>query len=143
METTFNAFFERYQDLFRQGLRGEADLAQVASSYAAAFIAASPAGVDVGRNDERLQQVMREGFERYRRLGTKDMLLRRVRVTPIDACHCVAHVAWTGIYDRGANPDVAIDFDVHYLIQQLDAGPRIFGWISGDEEAVLRQHGIL
>lgn len=143
MEKIINAFFERYQDLFRQGLRDEADLARVASSYAAAFIAASPAGVNAGWNDAQLRQVMRDGFERYRRLGTKDMRLRQVRVTPIDAYHCVAHVAWTAIYDRGTNPDVAIDFDVHYLVQHLDDGPRIFGWVSGDEEAVLRRHGIL
>jgi hypothetical protein len=29
------------------------------------------------------------------------------------------------------------------LMQQLDGEPKIFGWVSGDEQALLRQHGIL
>ena len=142
-EQTLRAFFERYQQLFQEGLTGRADLVAVASSYAAAFVAASPAGVSVGRNDDQLADVMRQGFERYRRLGTKSMTLRHVRQSPIDAQHCVAHVAWTATYARPAAAETAIDFDVHYLVQQLDGPPRIFGWVSGDEEALLRQHGIV
>jgi hypothetical protein len=142
-EKRVREFFERYQDFFRQGLKGKADMEQVASSYATAFIAASPAGVNVGQNDEQLRQVMWQGFERYRQIGTKDMTLRAVRIDPIDEHHCVAHVAWTATYDRGAAPDARIDFDVHYFMQQLDGEPRIFGWVSGDEQALLRQHGIL
>lgn len=71
------------------------------------------------------------------------MTLRAVRIDPIDEHHCVAHVAWTATYDRGPAPDACIDFDVHYFMQQLDGEPRIFGWVSGDEQALLRQHGIL
>lgn len=43
---------------------------------------------------------MRRGFERYRRIGTKDITLRGVRTVPIDAHHCIAHVAWTAAYGR-------------------------------------------
>ena len=139
---TLQAFFERYQQLFQEGLAGHADLPAVAASYAAAFVAASPAGVSVGRNDEQLATVMRQGFERYQRLGTKSMALRGVRQSPIDAQHCVAHVAWTATYARAGGADVAIDFEVHYLMQQLDGPPRIFGWVSGDEEVLMRAHGI-
>lgn len=142
-EEHIHAFFRRYQDIFRQGLRKQADMEQVASSYASAFVAASPAGIMAGQNDEQLQQAMLQGFERYRQMGTKNMTLRGVRVDPIDEHHCLAHVAWTATYDRDAAPDVAIDFDVHYLVQQLDGEPRIFGWVSGDEEALLKQHGIV
>ena len=56
--------------------------------------------------------------------------------------HCVAHVAWTATYSRKDRPDVAIDFDVHYFVQKLDGPPRVFGWVSGDESALLREHGI-
>jgi hypothetical protein len=51
-------------------------------------------------------------------------------------------VAWTGVYNRKEQPDIAIDFDVHYLVQKLDGDPRIFGWVSGDEQALLKKHGI-
>jgi len=86
---------------------------------------------------------MRQGFERYRQIGTKDMRLRSVTITPIDRHHCLAHVAWTAVYDRGNDADVAIDFEVHYFVQQLEEAPKIFGWVSGDEQAVLKQHGII
>jgi hypothetical protein len=143
MENSVKELFERYGKLFRMALTDEVDMDKVASSYAAAFVAASPAGVSVGQNDEHLKQVMQQGFENYRRIGTKDMRLRNVRIAPIDEHHCLAHVAWTAIYDRGSKPDISIDFEVHYLVQQLEDAPKIFGWVSGDEQAVLKQHGII
>jgi hypothetical protein len=143
MEKRIHEFFRRYEEFFRKGLKNEADMDQLASTYASAFIAASPAGVIAGQNDEQLKHLMHQGFERYRQMGTRDMALRGVRVDCIDEHHCLAHVAWTATYARHAAPDIAIDFDVHYLLQQLDGEPRIFGWVSGDEQALLKQHGIV
>lgn len=143
MENSVKEFFERYAKLFRMALTDEVDMDTIVSSYATAFVAASPAGVSVGQNDDHLRQVMHQGFENYRRIGTKDMRLRNVRIAPIDEHHCLARVSWTAIYDRGSEPDISIDFEVHYLMQQLEDVPKVFGWISGDEQAVLKQHGII
>jgi hypothetical protein len=44
---------------------------------------------------------------------------------------------------RKDQPDVAIDFDVHYFVQTLDGEPKVFGWVSGDEQALLKKHGII
>jgi hypothetical protein len=46
------------------------------------------------------------------------------------------------IFARKGQTDVTIDFDVHYLVQKLAGEPKIFGWVSGDEQEVLRKHGI-
>ena len=143
MEQTITAFFRQYQQHFQQGLQGTADMAAVAASYAPAFIAASPAGVSTGHNDVQLPQVMEQGFARYRQLGTRDMLLREVHVVPIDALHCLAHVGWTASYARDGQGDIRIDFEVHYLMQLLDGKPKIFGWVAEDEEALLREHGVV
>ncbi|MDF2621981.1 MAG: hypothetical protein K0S00_4640 [Xanthobacteraceae bacterium] len=143
MEATVRKFFERYESSFNRALGGDMDMDEVAALYASAFIAASPAGVTTGRNDEHLKQAMAQGYERYRAMGTKEMRMRHVRVSPMDDHHCVAHVAWTATYARKDRPDVAIDFDVHYLVQALDGEPKVFGWVSGDEQALLRKHGIL
>jgi hypothetical protein len=117
---------------------------EIASLYAPEFIAASPAGVMAGKNGGHLRDAMAQGYARYRAMGTRAMQLRQVRTSPMDAHHCVAHVAWTATYARPSQPDVAIDFEVHYLVQQLDgAPPQVFGWVSGDEQALLRQHGIV
>jgi hypothetical protein len=134
--------FERYESLFNRSLGGDMDSDEVAALYASEFIAASPAGVMTGKNDEQLKQVMAQGYARYRAMGTKDMRVRNVRLSTIDEHHCVAHVAWRATYAREGHPDVAIDFDVHYFVQKLDGEAKVFGWVSGDEQALLRQHGV-
>jgi len=142
IEMSIRQLFERYERFFKKSLRGGVDMDEVASIYAPVFIAASPKGVMTGKNDDQLKQVMDQGYAHYRAIGTTDMHIRDVRISPIDEHHCVAHVAWTGVYNRKEQPDIAIDFDVHYLVQKLDGDPKIFGWVSGDEQALLKKHGI-
>ncbi len=143
MEASVRTFFQRYESVFNQSLGGDLDMDTVATLYASEFIAASPAGVTTGKNDDQLKQVMTQGYARYRAIGTKAVRIRNVRLSPIDDHHCVAHVAWTATYARKDQPDAAIDFDVHYFVQKLDGEPKIFGWVSGDEQALLRKHGII
>ncbi|MGM4910090.1 nuclear transport factor 2 family protein [Rhizobium sp. 768_B6_N1_8] len=142
MEAAVSKLFERYERLFRQALAGKADMDEVASLYASDVIAATPAGVISGKNDEELKRMMTQGYEHYRSIGTKEMTLRHVRLSPIDESHYVAHVAWRATYARKNQPDAKIDFDVHYLVQLLHGEAKVFGWVSGDEQALLKQHGI-
>jgi hypothetical protein len=143
LETSVRKLFGRYERVFNAALHGDVDMDDVAALYAADFIAASPAGVMTGKNDEQLKQVMAQGYARYRAIGTKEMRIRGLRISPMDEHHCVAHVAWRATYVRNDKPDVTIDFDVHYLVQQIGAEPKVFGWVSGDEQAVLKEHGII
>ena len=143
METSVRKLFERYERVFNAALHDDVDMDDVAALYTSDFIAASPAGVMTGKNDEQLKQVMAQGYARYRAIGTKEMRIRGLRISPMDEHHCVAHVAWRATYVRNDKPDVTIDFDVHYLVQQLGAEPKVFGWVSGDEQAVLKEQGII
>lgn len=143
-EATIRDLFDRYARFFERSLAGDIDMDEVASLYASDFIAASPAGVMTGKNDDGFRQVMAQGYAHYRAIGTKAMRVRGVRLSPIDEHHGVAHVAWTATYAREDLAEVAIDFEVHYLVQQLgDGGPKVFGWVAGDEQAVLKEHGIV
>jgi hypothetical protein len=121
----------------------EVNLNEVEALYASEFIAASPAGVMGGRNDDHFKQMMAQGYARYRAMGTKAMQLGEVCVSPIDEHHCLAHVAWTATYARQDQADVAIDFEVHYFVQSLRGDLKIFGWVSGDEQELLRERGIV
>jgi hypothetical protein len=143
MESSVRKFFERYESFFNQSLGGDMDMDEVTALYASEFIAASPAGVMTGKNDDQLKQVMAQGYAHYRAIGTKEMRLRNVRLSPMDDHHCVAHVAWTATYTRNDQSDIAIDFDVHYFVQKLNGEPKVFGWVAGDEQALLREHGII
>ncbi|TPN17024.1 nuclear transport factor 2 family protein [Mesorhizobium sp. B2-1-3] len=142
MEMSVKRFFERYQRFFKESLGGGMDMDEAASLYTSEFIAASPAGVVTGKNDDQLKQVMAQGYAHYRAIGTKEMRTRDIGISPIDEHHCVAHVAWTATYARKGQADVEIDFDVHYLVRKLGE-PKIFGWVSGDEQALLKKHGII
>jgi hypothetical protein len=54
----------------------------------------------------------------------------------------VAQVDWTATYARDDRPDVEIAFTVHYLVQKLGEDAKVFGWVTGDEQALLKAHGI-
>ena len=143
MQTPAETLFARYQRFFMQSLAGHIDPAEIDALYAPEFIAASPAGVRTGRRDADFAAQMAAMQEHYRAIGTQAMELRHVRVTPIDGLHGVAHVGWRAIYARDDLPETAIDFEVHYLIQMQDGAAKVFGWISGDEEAALRDSGVI
>lgn len=100
MEAAVRSLFARYEKSFKRALAGEIELEEVANLYASDFIAASPAGVNSGKNDDRLLDVMAKGYAHYRAIGTKAMKLRGLRLSPIDDCHCLAHAAWTATYAR-------------------------------------------
>ncbi len=142
MEASIRELFERYERSFEKGLRGDLDLDEATSFFASSFIAAAPAGVMTGTNGDELKRALEQGYAHYREIGTKRMRVRSVAVSPIDEHHCLAHVAWTASYSRKDGSEVSIDFDVHYLVQMLDKDPKIFGWISGDEQALLKENGI-
>lgn len=143
MESAVRKLFDRYERVVRDALAGRIDPEGTAALYAAEVIAASPAGVRSGRNDGTFRQVLAQGYEHYRAIGTREMRIRELRITPIDAHHCLAHVAWRAVYARDDLPETAVDFDVHYLVQVLDGTARVFGWVAGDEEAALRRRGIV
>ncbi len=143
METGVRVFFQRYESLFNRALGGDAKMEEVAALYASDFIASTPAAVMTGKNDEYFRQAMEEGYARYRAMGTKAMRIRGIRLSSVDAHHCVAHVAWTAIHARKDGTDLAIEFEVHYFVRMVEEEPKVFGWVSGDEEALLRKHGII
>jgi hypothetical protein len=142
-EASIKEFFSRYQRFFTEGLAGNLDTETLSELYTSEFIAVSPAGVMTGKNDDTFKQNMINGYAHYRNIGTKGMMVQNIRLSPIDNQHSVAHVAWTAVYAKDSQQDIIIDFEVHYLIQELDGQIKIFGWVSGDEQALLRERGVV
>ena len=142
-EASIREFFNRYQRFFTEALADNFDAGELFALYTSDFIAASPSGVMTGKNDDTLKQNMMNGYAHYRAIGTKSMQVRNIRLSPINDQHSVAHVAWTAVYAKDMQPDISIDFEVHYLMQELDGQPKVFGWVSGDEQALLRECGIV
>ncbi|RWN20266.1 MAG: nuclear transport factor 2 family protein [Mesorhizobium sp.] len=134
-------FFKVYKKIYNDAIADTVDLNDVADMYSAGFVSVTSAAVMVGENGEQLKAIMTKGFEAYRALGSKRMTCKEVSVTPVD--QCVAEVNWAGDYERKDGSPVTIDFAVNYLVEKRDGKLKVFGWISGDEQAEFRKHGLL
>ena len=136
-------FFQKYEQFFMQSLSGNVIFDEITELYAPEFIAASPMGVMTGKNDIDFQKALSYGYEQYRKMGTIGMHICKIKVYPIDEYHSVAHVSWRASYQKSDKSRVDIDFEVHYLMQEIKGKLRVFGWISGNEQEVLRENGII
>ena len=145
MEQSIREFFEAYARRFNDSLRadGRVDVQGVLDSFADYFVASNPSGVQGGRNGVLFRWMVPRGFARYRRMGTKRMVIRSLEVTELDSMHALAKVGWHSEYVKKSGEAVAIDFDVIYLLRVGDHHPKIFAYISGDEQKALREHGVI
>jgi len=137
-------FFTDYENRVNNALKDPAhlNLDDTADCFCSCFVGASPSGVRCGANDEYFRQAVSEGYSFYRRIGTGSMRILKIDFTEIDGYHVMARVTWDSRYMK-KDKEIAVSFDVVYLLQILDDKPRIFAYITGDEQAVLREHGLL
>jgi hypothetical protein len=148
MATTEHAlvrFLAEYETRLNRALSEDpvVDVEATAAGFASCFVAANPSGIVCSMNDEEFRAAIPKGFDFYRSIGTRGMKIASLTVTELDDCHAMAKVRWHSIYRRADATDVAIDFDVIYLFHMPDGNPKIFGYITGDENRALREHGLL
>jgi predicted ester cyclase len=137
------AFFERYADRFNRSLEGgKVSVAEVADSFASHFVEASPAGVQGAKNGLLFRWMIPRGFAHYKKLGTTRMAISDLSLEPLDADHALAKVHWDSRYIKEDGSKDRIEFDVTYLLHFEQGEPKIFAYITGDEERVLREHGL-
>lgn len=144
-ETILKDFFAAYEARTNKALQDppEVDAEATADAFAECFVEASPKGVSCGKNDEQFREVIPKGFDFYRSLGTKAMKIVSLETTPLDDLHAVARVHWEAFYERKDGRKERIGFDVIYLVQQLGDKPRIFAYVTGDEEQLYREKGLV
>jgi hypothetical protein len=145
MEQSIREFFEAYARRFNDSLRagGRVDVQGVVDSFAPHFVESGPVGVQGASNGLLFRWMVPRGFARYRRIGTKRMLVRSLEVTELDLMHAMARVGWHSEYTKKSGEAVAIDFEVIYLMRVADGHPKIFAYIAGDEQKALREHGVI
>ncbi len=145
MDGRIERFFAGYAARFNRAL-GDAPVVDVegtASAFADCFIEASPRGVNCGKNDSQFRAMIPQGVEFYRRIGTTSMAITSLNVTELDGFHAMVKVRWDSRYRRKDGREERIEFDVIYLVQTLGETPRIFAYITGDEEKALHEKGLL
>jgi len=137
-------FFETYAAQFGQALADppEVDVEATAGAFADCFVEAGPRGVSCGRNDGTFRAQIPQGYAFYRRIGIRSMAVAALAPSQLDARHWSVRVGWTAAYDHAGRTG-EVEFEVIYLLQMTGAGPKIFAYITGDEEGRLRSLGLL
>ncbi|XUX01148.1 MAG: hypothetical protein TUN42_03920 [Dehalogenimonas sp.] len=136
-------FFADYARRFNESLTGNLDVETTASAFAPCFIEASTRGVICANNYDQFRSMIPRGTEFYRSIGTTSMKVKSVEVTPLDPQHDMVRVFWHSEYLKQNGETVFIDFDVIYLLEDISVAPRNFGYITGDEQQVLKDHGLV
>lgn len=135
-------FFNEYADHFNRSLSGEdVDSKEVADCFADNFVEASPAGVSSAKNGVLFRWMIPSGFAHHKKIGTTRMNIDSVAVETIDPMNALARVHWDSSYEKDGKSD-HIEFDVTYLLHFEGAKPKIFAYITGDEEKILKEHGL-
>ncbi|MDD1653362.1 MAG: hypothetical protein LUQ64_02330 [Methanomicrobiales archaeon] len=137
-------FFAGYAERLNRALRepADGDVEGTAAAFADCFMAANPQGVACGKNDSQFRAMIPQGWEFYRRTGMTSMAITSLQVTPLDEFHAMVKVCWDSRYRRPGGQEEQIVFNVCYLLQILGETPRIFAYVTGDEEKALREKGL-
>lgn len=137
-------FFESYAAQFARALADppEVDVEATASAFADCFVESGPRGVHCGRNDETFRAAIPQGYAFYRQIGIRDMAIATLAPSQLDTRHWGVHVGWSAAYDEGKRVGT-VEFEVLYFVQMTSTGPKIFAYITGDEEGELRRLGLI
>lgn len=139
------AFFDAYAKRFNDAIAdpSKVDVQGLRESFAGYFVGTDPNTVHGGRNGLFFRLMIPFGYRRYRKLGCKRMELRHVDVIGLDDFHSLARTRWSSLFRRADKSVVEIEFENIYLLHVPEGGePKIFAWITADEQQTLKQHGV-
>lgn len=135
-------FFEEYEKRFAEGLAGNAVAEETAKAFADFFVEASPMGIMGGKNDQEFLDRVPKGYDFYRSIGITKMEIRQLDITELNELHYMVEVYWESFYEKDSQPG-SIEFSVIYFLQHLNGSLKVFAYITGDEQAVLKERGLV
>ena len=138
-----NSFFAEYENIFNRSITNTPDVDAIVQVFADRFIEASPLGVHCGTNDDTFREVIPKGYAFYKSIGTTSMKITAQQTTSLNEWHYMTRVAWHAVCKKKDGKEVAIDFEVIYFTQYLNEQLKIFAYITGDEQKVLREKGLV
>jgi len=144
IEKKIDAFFDAYAKRFNDALGGkEPNITETVNAFAEHFIEASPLGVICGENDKTFREAIPKGNEFYKSIGTESMNIESKEITTLDDFHFMVKVRWNSIYNKKDGARITIDFDVFYFLQHRDDQLKVFAYITGDEQKLLKERGLI
>lgn len=143
-KSTIEVFFNDYEKTFQDSINGKkVDAKKVVAFYADTFVQANPKGTVAVRNDKDFLDAIPKSYEFYNQLGSISMKIAKEEITILDEWHAVVKIHWKSDYQKKDGKKVTIDYDVHYFVQQHHGSIKIFSSISGDEEKLIKESGLV
>jgi hypothetical protein len=143
-EQQVDAFFNHYSDVFNKAIKGDIpDIERTAELFSTCFIAANPSGVNCGQNNEKFRDAMQKGYAIYKNIGITSMDIVSKKITPLDDFHTMVKVRWKSSFLKRDGLKSSIEFENIYLAQTRDTQPKVFAYITGDEQAALKEAGLI
>lgn len=143
-EQQIDQFFNHYCDVFNRALNGDDTCIDLASSlFETCFIAVNPFGVRCGQNDSTFRDAMKEGYLFYRSIGIVSMAIVSKVITVLDDFHTMVKVRWRSDFIKKDGNSGSIGFDNIYFTKTRDEQHRVFAYITGDEQAALKEAGLV
>jgi hypothetical protein len=145
-EPAVRRFFQAYQDRMNAALEAppKVDVAAATAAFARYFVGSNPKTVSGGRNGWFLRFMIPRGYAFYRKIGTRRMEVRGLEVEALDDFHAMARTHWWSSYRKKSGETVEIEFDNIYFLHIPASGePKIFAYVTGDEQQVLKDHGLV
>lgn len=137
-------FFNLYAERFNNALKdAKPDVEGTVKSFTSCFIAANPLGVICGNNNEDFKTAMSQGYSFYKNIGVTAMDIVFLEITILDNLHAMTKVRWKCSFTRKDNAKGNIEFENFYFTQTIENEPKIFAYITGDEQAALKENGLI
>ena len=139
-----SSFFDKYEADFNHGISGaDINLAEAQKGFTDCFIGANPNGVACGKNENQFREAISQGYQFYKNIGITAMNIVSKEVTPLDDFHVMARIRWKAEFVRKDSTKGGIEFDNIYFLQTIASDCKIFCYITGDEQKVLRERGLI
>lgn len=140
----YEALFRDYVAAYNRSLGDAVDVKAIRAFFAESFIGAGANGqVNAGGNDDSFATALRQGYAFYKAIGTRRMDVELVHAEPLHEGHDKVVVSYRAHYKKKDGSRLEIPFQLVYLLQRRKEGPKIFGFVAGDEMALYREHGLV
>lgn len=140
------SFFEAYAKRSNDALQDPPieDVDGIVASFAPYLVESSPQGVMGGANNAEFRKMIGQGFARYRDIGGTAMRVTGVEVTELDDVNAMATVDWEFDYRRNKDGRTGtVGFTNRYFVNLAGDTPRVFAYITPDEDQAMKDHGLI
>lgn len=138
-----NVFLSEYETEFNMAFHGDPDIETTARLFAEHFVEVNAEGIISRKNDDDFRKYITEKYAFYKDIGLKEMRIVSRDISMLNDMHGMDKVKWRATYETKEGKREELEFEVIYLVQVINGDPRIFAYITGDENRALKEKGLI